>query len=729
MPALMQIVAYGQQDVYLTGNPDITHFKTVYRRHTNFSLATVENKLTKNGFGSKSSASISRNGDLMCGAYLRFELPDISEKALENFALESDGWTGPNKRYMRWVDNVGHYLIKSVSIEINGQTIDSHTGDWLEVWAQLSLPASKRQAYREMIGQDPLNAFGQNTGLQRDVFRTNSQINVDTNISFGSTLLESYTSSVFENTVVGRTLLVPLQFWFCRDWGMSLPLVALQNAEVRIHVELEQSDNLIMVYEPESGGWVSDSSEMTRLSNLSSDLDVSLFVDYAFLDVDERRKFRHVSHEYLIEQLQTNSFQAISGTDEKPQLNNLYINFDHPVKELVWVVAPFTGNKEWSNYTNTQLRGMPPTSAWSTGNLDNGLSGLPVGDQDYFDIDVYLQLPANDTLTVVSDISLASQSAVFFTVHDTMHFAKGDMVVINDGSDTTNTTLLVNAVDENYYPTEFVVHNQPNVNVALTNVVKVDRVATGFFDITIAIQFNPNTGTYLINDPQINPTNVFAVNDRTTFVVGDVVVLKTPNDFEVELTVGDVDVLGHPTFFELTRSDPNYPTNLSVEVTKLLSINGQQNSLPIGLDRVVTYNDLVNFSSYHTTRPCNALGLAQNPVRKAQLIINNYKRFQPMSGMYFNLYQPYRHHTNVPESPGINVYSFSIEPESSQPSGACNFSRLDNTRLDLYIGGFYDGGAQGQQREAKQQARVHVFALGFNVLRIFCGMGGLAFSG
>ncbi len=213
---LMQLVAYGAQDIYLTGNPTITYFKTVYRRHTNFSVESIQQHfITTPTFGSKTYSIISRNGDLMLGAYLQVVLPDLLEKAHTN---------APQYRYTRWINNVGHYLVKEVSIEIGGNIIDRHFGDWLDVWSQLTVPASKTQGYLKMIGQDPKDFLGQNTGLQKDVFSNSSDPTVS------NTFTSAYAKVT--NVLKGRELYLPLQFWFCRNEGLALPLIALHYQEI-----------------------------------------------------------------------------------------------------------------------------------------------------------------------------------------------------------------------------------------------------------------------------------------------------------------------------------------------------------------------------------------------------------------------------------------------------------------------------------------------------------------
>lgn len=256
---LMQLVAYGAQDIYLSGNPQITFFKVVYRRHTNFSMESIEQ--TFNGsadFGRKVTCTISRNGDLIHRIYLQAELPSVG------------------------ADWAGHKLIKSVEIEIGGQRIDKHYGDWLHIWNELSQTAGHWAGYKQMVEGGALNATDSSGG--------------DDDMS--------------------NTLFVPLQFWFCRNPGLALPLIALQYHEVKINLEFGAAADVL---KPLTDGTAS----------FDSLVNASLFVDYIYLDTDERRRFAQVSHEYLIEQLQF--------TGDESANNKIKLNFNHPVKELVWV--------------------------------------------------------------------------------------------------------------------------------------------------------------------------------------------------------------------------------------------------------------------------------------------------------------------------------------------------------------------------------------------------------
>jgi hypothetical protein len=194
---LMQLVAYGAQDVYLTGNPLITFFKSVFRRHTNFAMESIRQSFNIDAdFDTKASCLVSRNGDLLSSVYLQATLPSVSGTETHNVAE-------------RWTENVGHH-IKNVEIEIGGKIIDRHYGDWLEIWAQLTVPAEQRIGYYEMIGQDPTSPFGVPGQMQRDEYK--------------------------DHRLTSRMIYVPLQFWFCRNIGLALPLISLQYHEVKIHI-------------------------------------------------------------------------------------------------------------------------------------------------------------------------------------------------------------------------------------------------------------------------------------------------------------------------------------------------------------------------------------------------------------------------------------------------------------------------------------------------------------
>lgn len=285
---LMQLVAYGAQDIYLTGNPQITFFKVVYRRHTNFAIESIEQ--TFNGtvdFGKKMSVTVSRNGDLIWKTYFQVDLPAVTAGVTGDFA---------------WVRHLGHTMIKQVEVEIGGQRIDRHFGEWLTIWNELTLGSGQVAGFNEMIG---------NTA-------------------------QLYTAGAPVNKPAKR-LYVPLQFWFNRNAGLALPLIALQYHEVKVNLELRPVTELYTASEAPSSGTPALTAG-------------SLFIDYVYLDTDERRRFAQVSHEYLIEQLQFTGEETLSSTNNKVRLN-----FNHPTKELIWVARRSTAEaaNEWTNFTDT----------------------------------------------------------------------------------------------------------------------------------------------------------------------------------------------------------------------------------------------------------------------------------------------------------------------------------------------------------------------------------------
>jgi uncharacterized protein (UPF0333 family) len=273
---LLQLVAYGAQDVYLTGNPQITFFKVVYRRHTNFAMEAIQQ--TFNGvsaYGNTVTCQISRNGDLIHRMYLQVDVPV----------------TASGDKYVNYL---GPRLINNIVIEIGGQQIDKHYSDWLYIWNELSLPMGKQHGYDTMVGADS------------------------------------------DLTSKGTTLYIPLEFWFCRNIGLALPLIALQYHEVKIKLQYESAANCMV------GSGVAPP--------LGS---ANLWVDYIFLDTDERRRFAQVKHEYLIEQLQFSGDENISSSST----TRVKLNFNHPCKELIWV-AKKAEKEYWYNYTNSNTWNM-----------------------------------------------------------------------------------------------------------------------------------------------------------------------------------------------------------------------------------------------------------------------------------------------------------------------------------------------------------------------------------
>ena len=314
----MQLVAYGAQDVYLTGNPQITFWKVTYRRHTNFAMESIEQ--TFNGqadFGRRVQCTISRNGDLAYRTYLQVVLPQINACN----PPEAQG-SARDAVFARWIDNPGINMIDYVEVEIGGQRIDRQYGQFMHLWNQLTMTAEQERGYNKMVGQT-------------------TQLTYLTDPSFSTVNIPCNTGAPC-NTCVPRcslpetTLYVPLQFWFCRNPGLALPLIALQYHEVKINIELNGLDCLLWAVDSLHGQGGNGTSNKTTLGAYTKSLvAASLYVDYVFLDTDERRRMAQNPHEYLIEQLQFTGDESVGSSS-----NKIKLNFNHPCKELVWVVQP-----------------------------------------------------------------------------------------------------------------------------------------------------------------------------------------------------------------------------------------------------------------------------------------------------------------------------------------------------------------------------------------------------
>ena len=546
----MQLVAYGAQDVYLTGNPQITFWKVTYRRHTNFAMESIEQ--TFNGqadFGRRVQCTVSRNGDLAYRTYLQVTLPEINQPATD----------GENV-FARWLDNPGEQLISMVEVEIGGQRIDKQYGDWMHIWNQLTLTSEQEEAYNKMIGNT--------TSL---TYLTDPQF---------AAIATACNADGAPNQVCAprmalpeTTLYVPLQFWFCRNPGLALPLIALQYHEVKINIELRPLDECLWaVQDMEAADGTS--AKDTRGAYNHSLVAASLYVDYIFLDTDERRRMAQNPHEYLIEQLQYTGEESVGSSS-----NKLKLNFNHPCKELIWVVQPDAHVDYCESFVGTkQLYKAMGAQPW---NYTDAVDALP-----------------NSILAFSSMQGVSGQKQA--VADRNKEFIDGGLFKDPGSSGITETD---------------------------------------------------NQGGSTQSDEQF----AAAAAAGEGFLSGDA-------------------------------------TNSGV-------------------------SDAGAFVLAETAKKLHCWGL--NPVVTAKLQLNGQDRFSEREGSYFDVVQPFQHHTRHPDT-GINLYSFALRPEEHQPSGTCNFSRIDNASLQLVL----SAAAIGDQLTAK----VRIYATNYNVLRIMSGMGGLAYS-
>jgi len=513
---LMQLVAYGAQDVFLTGTPEITFWKVSYRRHTNFAMESIEQTFSGQAdFGRRVTCTISRNGDLAYRTYLQVTLPEINQDVASGDV------------YARWLDFVGEQLIAQVEIEVGGQRIDRQYGDWMHIWNQLTLSKEQQSGYYKMIG---------NT----------TQLTYITDPAFAEVSGPCASTSAPSQVCAPRkalpetTLYVPLQFWYCRNPGLALPLIALQYHEVKINIDFRPIGECLWAVNTLSDA--SGASKSVAAAYQQSLVAASLYVDYIFLDTDERRKMAQNPHEYLIEQVQFTGDESVGSSS-----NKIKLNFNHPCKELVWVVQPDAN------------------------------------------VDYCSSLEGGSTLYKTLGAQPFNYTDAIDALPNAIHAFGGDNATSGDNGVISGGVFQMNEA---------------------ADVSGVDAATLGS-----------------------------ALSDAGTFVLAE--------------TALDMHCWG------------------------------------------------------------------ENPVVTAKLQLNGQDRFSEREGSYFDTVQPFQHHTRAPDA-GINVYSFALRPEEHQPSGSCNFSRIDNAVLQLVLSSNTVSGTN--------TAKVRVYAVNYNVLRVMSGMAGIAYS-
>jgi hypothetical protein len=304
---LLQLIAYGAQDAYLSGNPQITFWKGLYKRHTNFAMEPF--RINFNGqptWGTKQTAIVGRHADLLYSTYVEVQLPYLGtdgQPAQWNYGTAADGTINP----------LGFNLISHVELDIGGQLIDRLYSEYMFLWSSLTSDYFKAQKLSTML----------HDGLNTSTLRLPNPVGCSTGHGRPS---------------LPNSFYIPLMFFFTKNPGAALPLIALQYHEVKINVIWKDPVEIAGNY-----------NNVSKLPQASS---AALYIDYIYLDTEERRRFAQQSHEYLIEQVQFNEDVGISSPNQRIDLT-----FNHPVKELIWVVQPrsYTDCKAVRRETRTTI--------------------------------------------------------------------------------------------------------------------------------------------------------------------------------------------------------------------------------------------------------------------------------------------------------------------------------------------------------------------------------------
>lgn len=306
---LLQLVAKGEQDKFLTGNPQLTFFKVIYKRHTNFATETsLMDIVGSPDFGKTIHFTIPRNGDLLGKMFLRVVLPPLTLY----------GTTTP----VSYCNAIGHVLIKEISFEIGEKEIDKQYGEFMEIWSRLTTPESKRVCMDTMIGRT-----------------------------------YSYTLNSYDDAPKifppcnGQILYIPLQFWFCKNPGSAIPLLSIPYTQLRVKVVLAPLCDVFWI-DNFPGNNPIDYCSIIPLVNTAYLSDVTMWGEYVYLDKEERSGFLSKdSMSYIIDQLQ---YSKQIDIDDKTSCASIPLEFNNPIKEFFIVVQRKTAvdAHEYFNYNN-----------------------------------------------------------------------------------------------------------------------------------------------------------------------------------------------------------------------------------------------------------------------------------------------------------------------------------------------------------------------------------------
>ena len=404
---LLQLVAYGAQDAYITGNPHITFWKVMYKRHTNFAMEAMRVNFTGTAqYGQRVVAIVNRNADLIYRTYLEVTLPDTSAGATGN--AKDVYWTPGGMR------RLGYLMLEKIEVEIGGQVIDRHYGEWWYLWECLTASFNQVSKADQMLG-------GPTGGSKTTLTTCNGRPTV---------------------------LYIPFGFWFNRNPGLALPLIALQYHDVHFNVWFRKATDLVTTYNTynpaqptqyNGQNWLNIASAAAALPPPK---DAAIYIDYIYLDTDERRRFAQDSHEYLIEQLQYSLPQTITSAQAR-----LDLTLNHPIKELVWVF------QDARRLDCSLPSGTPPD--FYTGNTltTGGQYNTPSGSNLTQTVGAYTQPFAYDDIVDRCRIQLNGQDRFderygdyFWKVQPFQHHTGGAMPALNLFTKPDNSTSTVDAV-------------------------------------------------------------------------------------------------------------------------------------------------------------------------------------------------------------------------------------------------------------------------------------------
>lgn len=353
--ALIQLVSVGQTDAFFSTNPEISHFKYVYRRHTRFSMESLKIQFEgsppslKSGETSLSRIKVPRHGDLLSTVNLVMKMPNV--------------YSNGNLRF-RWIENFATIFIRRADVFIGsyGRPIDTIYGDWMLIWNELTMSSGRKEGYNRMTGNvpsmtnpritKPTVILGKNGTYQYSYYPSSIMPNA-------SSLITSLEAPQLPS-ISSKEIAVPLQFYFSRDTTASIPLCALQTSELIIVIESEDAEKLYQVYDNEYGYISPTYYNKLRGTNIkitdfidTDDLSSYMECKYVYLDEDERRMIttNQMNNQFIVPTIYRKDFNVIDN------VVSVDIDLSTPVRELIWVMARADRDDRnaYTNYTASLL--------------------------------------------------------------------------------------------------------------------------------------------------------------------------------------------------------------------------------------------------------------------------------------------------------------------------------------------------------------------------------------
>ena len=730
---LLQLAAIGSQDEILIGNPQITFFKIVYRRYTNFSSefkslnfqGNSEISLTSNN---TLQCKIARHADLLGEMYFSFDLPDIYSAGITREDIIKTQNKGKDPNYLPnndmtkvynfyWIKNIGTTIIKSVSISIGGQIIDKHYGEWLHIWNELTASDEKKKKYNKLIGNipelyEPDLSNGNKKWYQLETASTNTfeSSSVQINKSFFD--IPNYPASDPSNfnhlkpqypSIKGRRIRVPLQFWFCQNSGLALPLIALQYHDIYINIELRPVRELYTILSfvendtnplfsaqkligPNNLNWVRTAPDLSKINhyignfipNIPSRITVSE-------DINEKNNIMDSDLDLVKTKVEVQQLISAAGLENSDSRNKYETSFK---SQIITSLSTTTDPLNMNNII-----------------INSIIGGVGVTIIEF-------SLLSNQNFSGRSAIILLNELKEIFDKPGGFIFNNVPVVFIK--SNLINSDLTINrlwdlnpSIEANYIYLD-------------TDERKKFALSTQEYLIT-QLQKRSSTGVVgkqLFNIDFNNPV-------RELIWIGKRDDINIRNDWSnyTNWIYNNIPLVGNNThnpyyYGNVWQSNNNGVATIMNHPFNFFNMGNESDYAGVGYNNTGPYPFVTN--DYD-------LNYEKEIFTEALIYINNSPRFPEKKGDFFQNIQPYQYHKGS-STCGINLFSFSLEPDKYQPSGSCNFSKINKAGLYANLlppPMFKD--ITGNI-DYSYSYDVDIFAVNYNILRIMGGMAGIGFS-